>query len=121
MDSKAQVLFHNMPISAAAQAVVLERIDRLDTFFSRIVRCRVTLSVPHRHHHKGEIFHVRIELVVPGGEIVINRNPSEQASHKDIYIAIRDAFNAAQRRLQDYARERRGNVKRHEGASAVSM
>jgi cold shock CspA family protein len=42
--------------------------------------------------------------------------PSKHAAHEDLYVAIRDAFNAAGRKLQDHARRRRGKVKLHEPA-----
>jgi cold shock CspA family protein len=69
---------------------------------------------PHRQHHKGTLFHVRIDLRVPGRELVVNRDPTEHHAHEDVYVAIRDAFDAARRQLEDHAREMRGGVKSHE-------
>jgi ribosome-associated translation inhibitor RaiA len=68
---------------------------------------------PHRHHQKGTLYHVRINLTVPGKEIVVQRDPAEHQEHGDIHAAIRDAFDAAKRQLEDYARERRREVKQH--------
>jgi cold shock CspA family protein len=100
--------------------------------------CRVTVEAPHRHHHKGKSYVVRIDMTVPGGEVVVNHEPkhlvaaraahaeelenalaenhepSKHAAREDVYVAIRDAFNAAARKLQDHARRRRGEIKIHE-------
>lgn len=102
-----------MPRSPAIEANLREKAAKLEDFCEKIMGCRVLVEAPHRHHHKGKLYHVRIDLTLPGGEIVINREPSRHASHKDVYVAIRDAFAAARRKLQDFARRRRGVVKIH--------
>jgi cold shock CspA family protein len=78
------------------------------------MRCKVTIAAPHRHHAKGNIYHVSIDLHVPGKEILVNREPGNNHAHEDAYVAIRDAFSAAARQLQDYVRVRRGEVKAHD-------
>ena len=126
-----QITFRNMPPSDAVAARVQEEAEKLDEFYKRITSCRVIVEVPHRHHTLGEQVHVRIELGVPGGEIVVRHEPTLHSAvqrsgeeewekhleanpqHKDIGVAIRDAFKAARRRLQDYARRQRGQVKVH--------
>ncbi|HEY3302714.1 MAG TPA: HPF/RaiA family ribosome-associated protein [Candidatus Binatia bacterium] len=106
--------FRNMPPSEAIETNIREKAAKLDDFYEKIMGCRVLVEAPHRHHRKGKLYHVRIDLTLPGGEIVIDREPSLHASHKDIYVAIRDAFDAARRKLQDFARRRRGVMKVHE-------
>ena len=65
--------------------------------------------MPHKHHHQGKHFNVRIDIGVPGSEIVVNRDHDE-----DVYVALRDAFDAAKRQIEDYARKIHGDVKKHE-------
>jgi len=102
---------------------------KLDTLYNQLMGCRVAVEMPHRHHKKGNPYHIRIDLTVPQGEIVVKREPSLNARarqlgerkirkhaeveipHKDLRIAINDAFKAAGRRLQDYARRQRGDIK----------
>lgn len=72
------------------------------------------IESPHKHHRKGNLYHLRIDVTVPGDEIVVKRSPDEQHSHEDPYVAVRDAFDSARRQLEDYARKRRGKVKTHE-------
>ena len=114
MSYPIQVTFHGLEPSPAIEARVRERAEKLAEFYDRIVSCRVVVEAPHHHHHKGRLYTVRIDLSVPGDEIVVNRNSDRDHSHEDVYVAIRDAFDAARRRLQDYVRRRRGFVKRHE-------
>lgn len=108
-----QIVFRNIEPSAAIEAKVRERADKLDKFFDRIISCRVVIEEHHRHHHQGNIYHVRVDVKVPGDEIVVSREPPEHHAHEDVYVAIRDAFDAVRRRLEDHARRWGGAVKTH--------
>jgi ribosome-associated translation inhibitor RaiA len=134
MQLPIQITFRNMDSSPAVEAKVREEAEKLSEFYGRIMGCRVMVEIPHQHRQQGKRFHIRIDLTVPGGEIVVNHEPSLRGSirqngfekrkkeqevaapHKDIYVAIRDAFKAARRRLQDHARIQSGAVKRHKPA-----
>jgi len=127
-----QVTFRNMKSSPTVEEWVREAAGKLETFYGRIMGCHVAIEVPHRHHLRGALFHVRIDLTLPGGELVIKREASLAKSvrrggrlgirkqlevetpHKDLRLAIDDAFKIAARRLQDYARRQRGDVKTHQ-------
>jgi ribosomal subunit interface protein len=109
-----QITWRDVPQSDAIEADIREKAAKLDHFYDGILSCRVLVEASHRHHHKGNLYHIRLEIEVPDGEIVVTRDPAEHHAHEDIYVAIRDAFDAARRQLQDYARKRRGQVKRHE-------
>jgi cold shock CspA family protein len=108
-----QITWRDLPASAAVEATIHERAAKLDEFCDDIMSCHVMVESPHRHHHKGKLYHLRIDLTVPGEEIVIKRDPREDATHEDVYVVVRDAFDAATRRLEDYVRRRRGDVKTH--------
>ncbi len=108
-----QITFRNFPSSPYIRARIRERADKLGEFHDRIMSCRVVVESPHRRHHKGKLFMVSIALKVPKGEIAVNREPAEHHAHEDIYVAIRDAFDALQRRLQDLGRRRQGATKAH--------
>ena len=114
MQFPVQIEFRNMDRSEAMERAIEERLEKLDRFASDVMRCKVTVEAPHRHHGKGNIYHVLVDLHVPGAEIVANRDPSRNHAHEDPYVAVRDAINAAARQLQDYVRVRRGKVKAHE-------
>ncbi len=105
MQRALQVAFRNMDASEAVEADIRERVDRLERFCDRITGCRVVVEAPHRHHHKGNLYDIRIDIDVPGEEIVVKRSGPENQAHEDIYVAVRDAFGAATRRLQDHVRK----------------
>ncbi len=109
-----QITFHNMSPSEAIEAKIRKSAAKLERFYNRIISCRVTVDAPHRHKRQGKLYHVRIDISIPNHEIVINREPSECQTHEDMYVAIRDAFDAAKRKLQDYARLQRHETKIHE-------
>jgi cold shock CspA family protein/ribosome-associated translation inhibitor RaiA len=113
MQLPLQITFRNVPSSEAIDAKIRQKTDKLNQLYSRLMGCRVAIEAPHRHH-QGNLYHIRIDLTVPGGELVVNRTPPEHQAHEDIYVAIRDAFDDAKRELQDYARRQRGDVKTHE-------
>ena len=109
MQIPLQITIRDMETSEALETHIRDKAQKLDEFFTNIMSCRVVVEMPHKHHHQGKHFNVRIDIGVPGNEIVVNRDHSE-----DVYIALRDAFNAAKRQLEDYARKIRGDVKNHE-------
>ena len=114
MQLPIQVVFRNMEPSAAIELAVRDRADKLEQFYEHIMSCRVVIELHHRHHHQGNLYHVRVDVKVPEAEIVASREPAEHHAHEDVYVAIRDAFNAVRRQLEDYIRRRRGVVKTHE-------
>jgi ribosomal subunit interface protein len=107
-----QFTFSNMTPSDAVRARVEELAAKLDRFQARIMSCRVVVRAPNVGE-RGRLYHVSIDLKLPGHEIAINRHPPQDHSHEDIYVAIRDAFNALARRIEDATRERRGDIKTH--------
>lgn len=109
-----QITFRNMPPSDAVEAKIRQRAEELDRFSDRVMGCRVVVEAAHHHQHQGGIFHVRIDLTVPGEEIVVSRDPAEHHAHEDVYVAIRDAFDAARRHLEDHVRRVDGRIKGHE-------
>jgi ribosomal subunit interface protein len=102
-----------MRTSPAVEARVREHVERLERFHDRITGCHVVVEAPPAHRNNGAPFDVRIDLTVPGGDIAVRSARAEHEEHVDVYVALRDAFDSARRLLQDYARERRGDIKQH--------
>lgn len=121
MQMPVQITFRDMKPSEAVEARIRERAGKLDEYYDRITSCRVVVEAPHRHHHQGKLFHVRIDVKVPDGEFVVSREPAEHHAHEDVFVAVRDAFNAIQRRLEDYARRQRREVKTHEAPAVARV
>lgn len=117
MQQALQITFRDMPHSDALEANIREHAEKLDQFYDRIMGCRVMVEAPHGHHQQGRLYHVRVELTVPGKELVASRAPGGHHAHEDAYVAIRDAFAAARRQLQDFKRQQEGHVKTHTTAA----
>jgi ribosomal subunit interface protein len=109
MQTPLQITIRDMEHSDALETHIRDKVSKLDEFFDRIMSCRVVVEMPHKHHHQGKHFNVRLDIGVPGSELVVNRDHAE-----DVYIALRDAFDAAKRQLEDYARKMRGDIKTHQ-------
>jgi len=107
MQIPLQITFRDMDPSPAIDERIRQQAMKLEQFHERISGCRVVVEASHRRHRKGKIYHVRIDLTVPGAELVISRDRELDHAHEDVYVAIRDAFDAARRQLADTAPERR--------------
>jgi ribosomal subunit interface protein len=108
MKTPLQITFRDIERSDAIEAHIRDKAAKLETHFEPIMSCRVVVEVPHQHKHQGKSYNVRIDIGVPGSEIVVNRDRDE-----DVYVALRDAFDAATRQLEDYARRLRRETKAH--------
>lgn len=108
MQIPLQITMREMDRSDALEAAIQDHAAKLEQFHSRITRCRVTVEQMRKHHQQGRHFAVKVELRVPGREIAATRDHDE-----DVYVALRDAFDAAKRQLEETVRERRGDVKSH--------
>jgi len=114
MQTPLQITFRNIDASPAVEAKVRKRVEELEQFYDRIISCRVMIEAPNRRHREGSLYHIRVDLKVPGREIVVKRDPPEHHAHEDIYVAVRDCFDAVRRQLEDHARRLRGDIKTHE-------
>jgi ribosomal subunit interface protein len=109
MQIPLQITIRDIDQSEALETHIREKAKKLDEFFDHIMSCRVVVEMAHKHQHQGKQFNVRIDIGVAGGEIVVNRDHAE-----DVYVALRDAFDAAKRQVQEYAHKLHGDVKKHE-------
>jgi len=108
-----QITFRDMPHSDAVEQRIREKAVKLERFNGKILGCHVVVEMPQRHKHQGKLHSVHIDLAVPGRELAVNRVEDE-----DVYVAIRDAFSAAQRQLESFVERQRGDVKTHASSKA---
>jgi ribosomal subunit interface protein len=113
MQRPLEIRFRQMDSSPAIEARIRQKAAELERFSERITGCRVIVEKEHRHHHKGNLFRVRVEIDAPGKELAVTHSGLRDHAHEDVYVAIRDAFRAAVRQLEDHVRERGGKVKAH--------
>jgi ribosome-associated translation inhibitor RaiA len=110
-----QITFHGIDHSDALEERIREKTAKLEQICDRITSCRVVVEAHHKNtsslHKKGEPFHIRINLTVPGTELVAARDPKDPHINEDIAVALRDAFDSMSRQLKDYVARQRGEVK----------
>ena len=102
MEIPLQITLRGVAQSRAVEDAIRDKVGKLEEFHPRITSCRVVVEVPGRHRHQGKEFVVTVDLKVPGAEIVVNHDHDE-----DVFVALRDAFEAARRQLEDHARRQR--------------
>jgi ribosomal subunit interface protein len=108
MQRPLKITARDFELTEAMQEDIRNRVTALEQYYDRISGCEVTVDAPVHHHRKGGPFHVHLRVTVPRGEIEINRQAAD-----DLAIALRDAFDAARRRIEDHVRELDRRVKTH--------
>src|SRR5262245_16569012 len=108
-----KITFRNMPPSRIFENRIRELARRFEKFSSRILSCSVVIQQPHQSSRKGDLFDVHISVTVPGSLLIVHRAHSEDVSHTDPYVSLRDTFVAMRRKLQDHERIQRGEIKMH--------
>lgn len=113
-----QITFRAMPHSDSLETHVRRRAAKLERIFERLISCRVVLEAAHRRHRHGKRYRVSIDLGLPRGEIAVSHAPGDDRNVEDAHAIVDEAFDEASRRLEDWVRRRRGEVKRHPAARA---
>lgn len=108
MKLPVHIQFHGMEHSNALEASAREHAHKLESYAPDIMSCRIGIDQAEKHKHQGRPYSVRIDLTLPGHELVVNR-----VQHEAVYVALREAFDDMKRQLEDLVRRRRGQVKHH--------
>jgi cold shock CspA family protein/ribosome-associated translation inhibitor RaiA len=111
MELPIQISARNVTLAPGDEAAIRRAAGKLEKFYDRITGCRVLVEAENRYPSGRDVaYRVRIDLTIPGTELVVTRQP-----HADLLTAVQEAFDAAQRRVEDYARLQRGDTKRPAG------
>lgn len=114
MDKPLEITFRNLDRSESVVATIRERYAELERFYHHIIGINVKIEMPHKHHRRGNHFEVTIEATVPGQKLVVGGSSDRRVRSETLPVAVHDAFKAMTRKLEDYARIRRGDKKHHE-------
>ncbi|MCA1991723.1 MAG: cold shock domain-containing protein [Coleofasciculus sp. S288] len=95
------------------EALVHEKVAKLEKFSDRLNSCRVAIEKIHDRPSSGSPYRVRIDMTVPGQELVADSSPGEGIQYTALEVVIRDAFDAARRQLQEITQRQRREVKSH--------
>jgi ribosomal subunit interface protein len=120
MQQEPRIAFRDMDVSEALEQRIRARIAELEQLCDRITSCNVVVEMHHRHKTQGRLFHIRVDLALPGRTIVVRREPGDDHAHEDAHVAVRDAFDSVRRQLDDYVRVARGDVKAHAKAAPAA-
>jgi ribosome-associated translation inhibitor RaiA len=104
MQKALQIHFHGMATSDALEARIRERVAELERRCPDVTSARVTIEKDSRNHVKGNLFRVSLVLHRPGRDVVVNRNGPKDHGHEDVYVALRDTFDAAERQIDEAGR-----------------
>ncbi len=109
-ETPLKIVFHNMEPSAALEADITKRVAKLEKLYGRLISCRVAVEALHRQHRTGNVPEVHIEIVAPGGTIVVSHEPhqfAERHRKPTVRNAIHDAFKTAEKRLKEFKAQRK--------------
>ena len=109
-----EISFRNTDRSPAVERVVRQRAQALARHCDRLMHCRVVIEMTGRSQRKGRLYRARIDMKLPRQIISVGHASKANPGHADVFLAVRHAFDAASRRVQDFSRRRRGDVKLHE-------
>jgi len=113
MRTPLEISFHGLEKSDAVEARIRDKFTRLQQHFARITHARVVVETPRKHSPTAKVFHVKIEIGLPGQKpLIISSEPEVDQARTDVSLAIRDAFAAARRRLDDIAAKIKHPAKR---------
>jgi cold shock CspA family protein/ribosome-associated translation inhibitor RaiA len=108
-----QITFRHMEPSPALEARIRQLAEKLDHYSQEIMSCRVVIEAPHKHHHQGTLYTVHLDITSPSGEIAVTRDQHDKHAHEDAHVALRDAFRAAERQIEQRVQKLRRETKEH--------
>ena len=115
MQVPLEIAARNLELTEGTEAVIRDRVAKLESIYGRVMSCRVAVEIPHRHKRTGASYGVRIDITVPGGELVVGRKTGGS-----LLSTIQSGFSVAERRLMKYAQRQRGEVKQREEQQPVA-
>ncbi|MFA5952854.1 MAG: HPF/RaiA family ribosome-associated protein [Hyphomicrobium sp.] len=122
MDTPLEVTFKGIQKSPAVEEKIIERAAKLEKHFDRMTHCRVVVAAPHKHAHKGKSYEIKIDIGIPGmAPLIVTHESAVGQAHEDLQIALRDAFEAAQRRLDDVVERINGAARLERGRRRPSV
>jgi ribosomal subunit interface protein len=116
MQIPLQITFKDIKHSDAVEAKIIEKAKKLEQFSKDIISCNVVIEEPHKNHQQGNLFSITIDVSMPGQELAVSKQSDKDHAHENMYIVIRDAFDAMRRQIQSLGEKKRGKVKVHEVA-----
>ena len=116
-----EISFRDVEKNKAIEALIRKKAAKLEQVCSDLIGCRIAIEQPQQHQRSGNPYRVRIDMSVPGNEFVVTRESSKGEMHGPLTRVLGLVFNAAQRKLREYAKRQRGEVKTHPEQQRVAF
>jgi cold shock CspA family protein/ribosome-associated translation inhibitor RaiA len=112
MQAPIEIAFQHFEPSEEIRAEVAKQAKRLERFSDRITSCHVAIAGPQTRHRQGELFKVDIRIAMPEHhDVIVTRTHRDTPERAHPLVAVREAFDAAARQIEDFAREARSQFK----------
>lgn len=114
METPLEIAFHNLQPSPAIEATIRTHVSKLERLYPRMVGCRVSVEAEHKQHRTGNVCSVHVEMFVPGGKLVVSREPhhaKDRLAKPTLRASLRQAFHAAEAQLKAFKEQQQGDVK----------
>jgi len=111
-----QISSRKMTLSRNTVDVIKYKVQKLESFCDKIIACRIMVETPHRHKHHGSLFNVSIDISVPGAELAVKKE-----ANQDMFVAIRDAFEAARRQIIQHFKKLKAKSPKHPKSAKYMM
>jgi ribosome-associated translation inhibitor RaiA/cold shock CspA family protein len=124
MERPLEIAFHNLQPSEAVEAEIRRRVAKLEKLYHRLTGCRVSVEALHNQHQTGNIYEVHIVLSVPGRDLAVSREPhkaKQRYANPDVYVSVREAFEAAERQLGQFKERRRDSPVSPDGSALTGQ
>jgi len=116
MNTPLEISFKGLDKSSVIEAKIAEKAAKLEKHFDRMTHCRVVVSAPHKHPHKGKTYEIKIDIGIPGAApLIVTHESAVGQAQEDLKIALRDAFEAAGRRLDEHVEKMKGASRAERG------
>lgn len=107
MSIPAEITVRGFDRTPAIEDRINTKIEKLSQYFDRIESVKVVAEIPQNHKHNGKLYGVKVDVLVPGETLVADK------TNEDLYVAIRDTFDAMVKQVKKYSAKQRGDVKVH--------
>jgi ribosome-associated translation inhibitor RaiA len=114
MQVRPEISFPNSETSEVIRSEIEKQVQHLEKLHGRITSCKVAVIAPPARHRTGGLFKIDIRIAMPGHEdILVTKSHGDAREREHVMVAIKDAFAAAQRQIEDAVRKMRGDAKSH--------
>lgn len=112
MQVPIELSFHGCDHSDALESEIRDRVSKIEDYYGRIMSCRVVVELPHKSHSQGKLFHINIDMTLPGAGHVVHNDRGQNPAHEDVHVAMRDAFSAIEAQVKKIVGKRRDDERK---------